>query len=116
MEGIDLKLVVELSGHGGRVFGEQRLPDVEALFAEHDGGEGGHGMLDFFGCEHAEALCCVVDAVPDFGEVSEGAFVVLCFEAEVALAHDDDFGELEHDVGADAVDVSQDELELLRRL
>jgi hypothetical protein len=42
--------------------------------------------------------------------------VVLGLEAEVALAHDDDLGELEHGDLADAVDVAADERELLAGL
>ncbi len=73
-------------------------------------------MLDLFGGQNSDSLRTVVDAVPDFGDAAEGAFVVLGLEAEVSLAHDDDLGELEHGDGADAVDVSEDQLKLIGRL
>jgi hypothetical protein len=73
-------------------------------------------VLDFLGCEHAEALGAVVDAVTRPVDAAEGALVVLGLEAEVALAHDDDLGELEHVDLADAVDVARDERELLAGL
>jgi hypothetical protein len=46
-------------------------------------------------------------------DAAEGALVVLGLEAEVALAHDDDRGEGEVWLRADALDVPLDERELL---
>ncbi len=56
-------LLEQSPGVGGRVFGEQRLEDVDALLAQHRVEERAHGVLDFLGGEHAEALRAVVDAV-----------------------------------------------------
>jgi len=45
--------------------------------------------------------------------VPNASLVMLRLEAEVSLAHDDDFGELEHSDLTDAFDVAQNKLELL---
>jgi hypothetical protein len=58
----------------------------------------------------------VVDAVAGVGDTPEGPLVVLGLEAEVALAHDDDRGESEVWEGADALNVSLHQSELLARL
>lgn len=111
-----MELFVEALGVAVRILGEQRLEDVDALLAQHRAEERAHGVLDFLRCENAKALCAVVDAVTGSRDVAEGALVVLGLEAEVALAHDDDFGEGQDLDLADAVDVAADEGELLAGL
>ena len=116
LEGVHGELLVEAAGVAVRVFGEQGLQDVDALLAEHGVGERAHAVLDFLCGEDAVVLGGVVDAVAGVRDVAEGALVVLGLEAEVALAHDDDRGELELVHGADALDVPLDQGELLAGL
>jgi hypothetical protein len=73
-------------------------------------------VLDFFGCEHAKAFRAVVYTMPRARDAAERALVVLGLEAEVSLAHDDDFGVDEAIHAADAIDVPMDECELLARI
>ena len=49
------------------------------------------GLAHLFCREDAEALGLVVDTVAGHGNPSKRALVVLSFEAEVALDHDDDW-------------------------
>ncbi len=108
-----MHLLVQLFGHRGRIFGEQWLSDVEALFAKHDGGEGAHAVFYFFVEEHSNAFRGVVDSEPHSWNAPKGPFMMFCFETKISFDKHDDFGELEHCDLADAVDVAQDELKLL---
>ena len=116
LERVHGELLMQPAGVAGGVLGEQGVQDVDALLAQHGVGERAHAVLDFLCCEHAVALGGVVDAVAGVRDATEGALVVLGLEAEVALAHDDDGGELELVHCADALYVSLDQRELLARL